>query len=145
MKIIKGNLKLYKNDVRVGNFVFTDENTHIKVQDISMTVVHRYRKGTVKASLLKMLMEDPDVHGNAMLNYAAVMFNVLSVVPDAEFCAAVITAATDCINRHKNLYGVADDIGKDDDDKILAEERDLHDAAEEIAGKTGTDSDTPSE
>ena len=60
------------------------------------------------------------------------MFNVLSCVPDAEFFDALNKASVDCVNRHKDLYGIKENIGKEEDDAILSEQKELNEAMEEL-------------
>lgn len=137
MKIINGNLKLDKRDVRVGNFVFTLEPNHIKVQDISLTVTHRISRNIARGQLLGMFLAEPEKYERDLRNYAALMFNLLCTVPDAEFYDDIYRASVRCVNRHKDIYGIKDDITEDEDAQIVREERELHAAMEEIKEKAG--------
>ncbi len=141
MKILKGKLKLGKNDVRVGNFVYTAEPDHIKVQDISLTVTHRIGRNIAKGQLLAFWLEDPEKNGRNLRNYAALMYNLLCTVPDADFYNDIHGAALRCVNRHKDLYGLKDDIADEEDAKIVEEEKGLHDAVEEIKSVVGAGGD----
>lgn len=141
MKILKGKLKLEKSDVRVGNFVYTDEPDHIKVQDISLTVTHRISKHIAKGQLLSMWLEDPKKNEQSLRNYAALMYNLLCTVPDADFYNDIYSASVRCVNRHKDLYGLKDDITDEDDAKIVKEEKGLYDAVEEIKSVVEGDED----
>lgn len=132
MKILKGKLKLEKSDVRVGNFVYTDEPDHIKVQDISLTVTHRISKHIAKGQLLSMWLEDPKKNEQNLRNYAALTYNLLCTVPDADFYNDIHGASLRCVNRHKDLYGLKEDITDEEDAKIVKEEKELHEAVEEI-------------
>ena len=137
MKILNGKIKLDKRDVRVGNFVYTIEPDHIKVQDISLTVTHRIHRGIAKSQLLEMMLEDPARYKNDLHNYATLMYNLLCTVPDAKFYEDMNTAVLACINRHKDVYGIKEDITPAEDAKILQEEKELHEAVEEIKEKAG--------
>lgn len=137
MKIINGKLKLDKRDVRAGNFVFTLEPDYIKVQDISLTVTHRISRNIARGQLLGMLLAEPEKYARDLRNYAALMFNLLCTVPDAEFYDDIYRASVRCVNRHKDIYGIKDDITEDEDAQIVREERELHEAVEEIKEKAG--------
>ncbi len=137
MKIVKGKLKLCKRDVRMGNFVYSIEPDHIKVQDISMTVSHIISKRIARGQLLDMLLSEPEKYGKDLRNYAALMYNLLCTVPDAEFYNDIYGASVRCVNRHKDLYGIKDDITDEEDAKIVREEKELHAAVEEIKDKVG--------
>lgn len=143
MKILNGKIKLDKRDTRVGNFVYTLEPDHIKVQDISLTITHRINRHIAKGQLLEMMLEDPKKYGNDLHNYATLMYNLLCTVPDATLYEDLNTAVLACINRHKDVYGIKENIGKAEDDKILQEERELHEAVEEIKEKVADEQPIP--
>lgn len=136
MKVSRGKVKLDKRDVRVGNFVYTREDDHIRVQDISRTVSHRIEKRIPKGQLLDIWLSSPDEHRNALTAYAVVTFNYLCAVPDPALWDEVNRAVVACVNRHKDIYGIKDDISQEEDAAVLKEERGLHDAVEEIREKT---------
>lgn len=122
--------KIGRNDTRIGNFVFHLENGAVKVSDLNGIVSHRISTLIPKGKFLEMALKEKKeewLHG-----YCAVMFNALSCVPDAEFFDALNKAAVDCVNRHKDLYGIKDNIGKDEDDAILSEQKELNEAMEEL-------------
>lgn len=141
MKIINGKLKLDKRDVRVGNFVFTLEPDYIKVQDISLTVTHRISRNIARGQLLGMLLAEPEKYERDLRNYAALMFNLLCTVPDAEFYDDIYRASVRCVNRHKDIYGIKDDISEEEDAQIVREEKELHEAVEEIKSVVGEGSE----
>lgn len=143
MKILNGKIKLDKRDTRVGNFVYTLEPDHIKVQDISLTITHRINRHIAKGQLLEMMLEDPKKYGNDLHNYATLMYNLLCTVPDATLYEDLNTAVLACINRHKDVYGIKENIGKAEDDNILQEERELHEAVEEIKEKVADEQPVP--
>ena len=132
MKTGKGKLKLSSDDVRVGNFVIHTEKEHYKIRDINSVFSFRCANFTpigqlFKAAILNMKSGDKNSE-NFIHDYCAVMYNVLSVAPDYEFLSDAQKCALDCLNRHKDLYGIKDDISKEEDDKILKETADLLDA-----------------
>jgi hypothetical protein len=138
MRIKDGKVYLdKKRDTRVGNFVYTIEPEHIKVQDISAVATHRISRRVPKGQLLMMFLKDPKEHERSLHNYAAIMFNTLCTVPDAQFYQEMYDASIACVNRHKDIYGLKDDISAAEDAKIVQEERDLQAAADEIVEKAG--------
>lgn len=137
MKIVNGRIKLEKRDTRVGNFVYTDEGEHIKIQDINLTITHRINKRIAKGQLLEMMLTEKEEHKNDLHNYATLMYNLLCTVPDAQFYEDINTAVLACVNRHKDIYGIKADIGKEEDDAIVKEEKDLHEAVSDIVEKAG--------
>lgn len=152
MKILNGKIKLDKRDTRVGNFVYTLEDNHIKVQDISLTITHRIHRGIAKAQLLEMMLEDPKKYETDLHNYATLIYNFLCTVPDATLYDDLNKAVLACINRHKDVYGIKEDITPAEDAKILQEEKELHEAVEDIKANAGDEApaeaatpDTPSE
>ncbi|MFA6718629.1 MAG: hypothetical protein WCS15_06085 [Prevotella sp.] len=137
MKIKNGKLKLSKNDRRVGNFVFTEEDNFIKIQDINGIVSHRISRKIVKGQFLEALLKE-SAEGTK-LNYCTVMFNILGVIPDMQFYDEVIKSCNSCVERHKEMYGVKSDIDKAEDDSILKEEKELNDFTDEIKSKIPID------
>lgn len=142
MKILNGKVKLDKRDVRIGNFVYTIEPDHIKIQDISLTITHRINRHIAKGQLLEMMLEDAGKYKNDLHNYATLMYNFLCTVPDVTFYEDINKAVLDCINRHKDVYGIKEDITPAEDAKILQEEKELHEAVAEMAEKTKEDADS---
>lgn len=135
MKVKNGKVKLEKGDRRVGNFVYSREKAHVKLQDIGGLFSFRVSDGLLAG---RMMMEVLDDGGEAFLgNYAAVMYNTICCVPDVEFLTALQTAVRDCLNRHKDLYGLKDDLTDDEDAKILKEEVELAEAEEEVRKEEG--------
>lgn len=127
--------KISKGDVRVGNFIYHVENSHIKVTDVYGNVTHRVSKYIAKGQMLSVALENADKDPKMLAwleNYAIAAFNFLSAVPDEELLRTVVEATNDCFLRHKDLYGIKDDISKDEDDKILQETKDEVEAMEEL-------------
>lgn len=145
MKILNGKIKLDKRDIRVGNFVYTMEPEHIKVQDISLTITHRIHRGIAKAQLIEMMLEDPKKYQNELHNYATIMYNLLCTAPDATFYEDISKAVLDCVNRHKDVYGIKDNITPEENAQILQEERELHEAVEDIKEKVGDEAPVEAE
>lgn len=137
MKVKKGKMKLQRGDVRVGNFVFHAEKEHYKVQDINGVFSLRLYGGMPAAMMMRTGLSDPQGNENFLHGYAAVMYNVLSCVPDEEYLKAVNEAAIACVNRHKEFYGIKDDVTAEEDAAIVKEEKELEEAVEEARKELG--------
>lgn len=130
MKIINGKVKLENNDHKVGNFVFTMEKGHVKVQDINTTFSHRVTLASAKGAMLATLIkEEMDV---ALQNYAIVMYNVLGVVPDMQFLSDVNKLTVECSERHKDVYGIGEPLSDEEDKKVLEDTKEFMEAAETV-------------
>lgn len=137
MKVRKnGTLKLSKCDKRVGNFVLSVENGHYKLQDIGGLFSVRVSTALIAGRMIQECMGDAE-SSNFLHNYAAVMYNVACCVPDIEFLGELQKAVTECVNRHKDLYGLKEDISDEEDAKILREEVELAEAEEEVRKEEG--------
>lgn len=135
MKVKKGKVKLEKGDRRVGNFVYSREKNHYKLQDIGAMFSLRVSDMLLAGRMMSEVMDDG---GEAFLsNYAAVMWNVICCVPDVELMGDLNKAVRDCLNRHKDLYGLKEDLTDEEDAQILKEEFELHDAEEEVRKEEG--------
>lgn len=137
MRISKGRVRLDGRDVRVGNFVYTDEDGYVKLQDISRTVVQRISKDTAKGRLLSLMLSAPEESAKFLEAYAAVSYNFLGVVVDPRLLVEVNAATVACLNRHGDVYGMKDDVTAEEDAAVLREERELRDAMEDIAERAG--------
>jgi len=132
----KGKVKLQRGEFRLGNFVVGRENGRIKVSDIGGLVSHRISEGIAKGAVLRMMCENvlkkADGAERVMQNYIAVMHNVLSCIPDNEFYTDLIAAVEACMNRHKDLYGITDDVDAEKDAEVLKEEREIAETEEQL-------------
>lgn len=133
MRIKNGKVRLDSRDVRTGNFVYTEEEDYVKLQDISRLAVQRVAKSTAKGQMLSMMLSSPDDNAKFLEAYAVVSFNFLGTVCDPQMLEEVNAAAVACLNRHKNIYGIKDDVSPEEDAAILREERELREAVEEIS------------
>ena len=137
MKVKKGKMKLQRGDVQVGNFVFHAEKEHYKLQDINGVFSLRLYGSMPAAMMMRSALLDPKENENFLHGYAAVMYNVLSCVPDEEYLRAVNEAAIACVNRHKDFYGIKDDIAPEEDAVIVNEAKELEEAVEEARKEVG--------
>lgn len=134
--------KISPNDIRVGNFVYHDESNHIKISDIQGNVTHRISKFVAKGQILMAAMQnskEDEGQKTYLENYAVVTFNFLSAVPDSQLFSEVLQSTVDCINRHKDIYGIKEDIAKKEDDQILAKEKVLNEAMEQMKKEEGAE------
>lgn len=122
--------KINKSDMQVGNFVYHIEKDAVKVSDISGVVSHRISTLIPKGQFILGAIKEKQTKW--LEAYAVVMFNALSCVSDEQFLTDVNKAAVDCISRHPQLYGLKPDIDKAEDDKILQNEKEVHEAVESL-------------
>lgn len=131
MQIKDGKLKLSKRDYRVGNFVVSDEDSHIKVQDISRMVSFRVSKMIPKGQLLLSMVKDRQ--DTALQNYIAVAYNFLGTIPDLEMLQRVNEECVACLERHKEFYGVSDNVSEEEDREMLEDAKEMVQAGEDFA------------
>lgn len=126
----EGKIKLTKNDLQVGNFVFSVHSESIKLQDISSTVVVKLSRRATVARVIAQAIEE----GNEpfLRNYAAMSYYVNGIVPDVEFWQDMNKALTACISRHPELYGQKKDLDDAADAAVIQEEREFHEAVEDL-------------
>ena len=137
MKVKKGNVKLQRGDVRVGNFIFHSERDHYKLTDINGVFSLRVSGYTTIGVMMRAALDDPKGNETFLHNYAAVMYNALSSVPDMEFLATVNDAAVASVDRHKGMYGIEDGISENADAQILQEEKELEETMEDARKELG--------
>ena len=134
MKTTKdGKLKLSKDERQIGNFVFKNEAEHIKICDINSAMTHRVAKHLNIGRMLEMaLKEKKDQY---LANYAAMLWNFSNIVTDEQFFLDIDKACVGCVNRHKDFYGIKDDITTEQDAEILQEAKETYEAIEELKDK----------
>lgn len=137
MKVKKGKMKLQRGDVQIGNFVYHSEKEHYKVQDINGVFSLRLYGQMPAAMMMRAALLDKDENNAFLHGYAAVIYNALSCIPDDEFLRAVNEAAVACVNRHKEFYGIKEDITVEEDARIVNEEKELEEAVEEARKELG--------
>lgn len=125
-----GKLKLSKDERQIGNFVFKNEAEHIKITDINSNLSHRVAKALNIGRMLEMALKDKQ---NTWLhNYASMVWNFSNIVTDEQFFLDIDKACVDCVNRHKEFYGIKEDITTDADKEILEESREVYESIEEL-------------
>lgn len=129
MKATKdGKLKLAKNERQIGNFVFKNEDGYIKIGDINSQVTHRVSKGVQMGLMLENALKDKAY--DFLHSYAALVYLFSNVVTDEQFFTDANKVCVDCINRHKEFYGIEEDITAEKDREILEEAREVYEAIE---------------
>lgn len=131
MKLGKdGKLKLSKDERRIGNFVFKNEPEYIKICDINSQITHRVAKHLNIGRMLEMaFVEKKDQY---LGNYAAMVWLFSNIVTDEQFFMDIDKACVACVNRHKEFYGIKEDITPEADKEILQEAKETYDAIEEL-------------
>lgn len=125
-----GKLKLSKDERQIGNFVFKNEPEYIKICDINSQITHRVAKHLNIGRMLEMaFMEKKDQY---LGNYAAMVWLFSNIVTDEQFFMDIDNACVACVNRHKEFYGIKEDITPEADKEILQEAKDTYDAIEEL-------------
>lgn len=125
--------KIASGDVRVGNFIYHKEEGYIKISDVAGMISHRLSIFIPKGRLLMEAMEQQTEGAKRFLeNYAVVMFNVMGCVVDNKFLAEINDAAHGAINRHKDIYGIKEDISDKEDNQILQEVKETQEAIKEL-------------
>ena len=109
MKTKDGKIKLEKGDIRVGNFVLSVEEQHIKVQDLNKYFTLRVHKRMPVGIWLDSLIRRGDEGKDSLKTYIAVLWSVLSVAPDNEYMQDLIKAAQEGLARHPEWYGKKED------------------------------------
>ncbi len=127
-------IKLGPNDIRCGNLIYHDEPQFIKLVDVAGYFSYRISKFIPRGQILMIAMQQAEKDPSQMRyleNHAVVTFNAMTCVPDQQFFLEQNASAVNCINRHKDIYGVKEEILEKEDAQILQEERELAEAMEE--------------
>lgn len=131
MKTTKeGRLKLAKGERQIGSFVYKDEPEYIKISDINSAMTHRVSKHLNIGRLLEMALKERS--DNYLANYASMTWLYSNIVTDEQFFMDINKACVDCVERHKEFYGIKDDIAPETDKEILDEVQGAQEAIEEL-------------
>ena len=133
MKVTKsGRLKLGAKDTRVGNFVFTDEMEHIKVQDINSTIMVRIGKRMPLGIWLTNILGMGEKGNDTLHTWVATVWSVLSPAPDNDYIADLLKAADEALNRHPDWYGIKADATDEEDAEAIQEVKEMTEFEEEV-------------
>ena len=131
MKTTKdGKLKLSKDERQIGNFIYKNEPEYIKICDINSQMTHRVAKHLNIGRMLEMALKEK--RNEWLHNYAAMVWNFSNIVTDEQFFLDIDKACVACVNRHKEFYGIKEDITPEQDKEILEESKDVYEAIEEL-------------
>lgn len=131
MKVGKdGKLKLSKDERQIGNFVFKNEAEHIKICDINSQMTHRVSKHLNIGRMLEMALKGKET--NWLANYAAMTWLFSNIVTDEQFFKDIDSACVACVNRHKEFYGIKENIPTEQDAEILQEAKETYEAIEKL-------------
>ena len=131
MRVTKdGKLKLSKDERQIGSFIYKNEPEHIKICDINSQMTHRVAKHLNIGRMLEMALKEKQ--DNYLANYAAMTWLYSNIVTDEQFFLDIDKACVDCVNRHKDFYGIKDDITTEQDAEILQEAKETYEAIEEL-------------
>lgn len=134
MKVGKdGKLKLSKDERQIGNFVYKNEPEYIKICDINSAMTHRVAKHLNIGRMIEMALKEKQ--DNWLGNYAAMTWIFSNIVTDEQFFVDINNACVECVNRHKEFYGIKEDITPEADKEILQETKETIEAIEELKEK----------
>lgn len=131
MKITKNNeVKLARNDIRIGNFVASLGEKSIRITDIGLAVRAAVSRDTFGGALLAMAFEDEK--RREVLNLeASTLYYFLSTAKDQECYRDIVEALNRNVARHPDIYGKGE--GTDGEHEAAAREvRELRDFEDEL-------------
>lgn len=110
MKLSRSGPKLEKGEIRIGNFFIKEESEHIKVTDLNAVFSFRVRKGIPVGMFIKQsvdaIRKGDEGYEKGTGNYLAVLWALMSTIPDMEFLETAYNACEDCMKRHPEAYGL---------------------------------------
>lgn len=131
MKTTKeGRLKLAKGERQIGNFIYKNEPEYIKISDINSAMTHRVSKHLNIGRMLEWALKERS--DNYLANYASMTWLYSNIVTDEQFFMDINKACVDCVERHKEFYGIKDDIAPETDKEILDEVQGAQEAIREL-------------
>ena len=135
--------RLSKGEIQLGGFLIKNEEAHIKISDASGYMTHRVSKFLNIGKMLEMALDEKQT--GYLQNYCALVWAFSNVVTDPQFFLDIDKAVVDCINRHKDYYGIKEDISYDEDRKIVMEQKELHEDIEKLKAEAEAEGDTGNE
>lgn len=143
MKVKKGKVKLERRDLRIGNFVLTDEGEGVSLSDIGGLMKLRLSGDLTSAKIIKMFMESAkegdENSKTALAAYVTVMYNLCSTSPfhrtqedGFNFLLELNKLVIRCVNLNKDLYGLKEDISAEEDEEIVNDLREVNELEEKI-------------
>lgn len=133
MKVSKsGKPLLEKGEVRVGNYFVKTEKEHFKVADLNSVFTLRISRETAVGMWVSNMLSQGDGGVRSLHVYFATLWSALSPAPDDTYISDLISAATGCLERHRDWYGIKDAVSDDEDAKVVDEEREKAEFIEEV-------------
>ncbi len=138
MKVTKkGNIRLEKGEIRVGNFFFRDEgeNEHIRVVDLNSCFTLRVYKRMPLGIWLDNMLGMARTDGKAvdtLKTWVAVMWSLLSVAPDDGFVEDAVRMSQAALERHPDWYGVKAEATDEDDAAAVSEVEGMNEFESEL-------------
>lgn len=133
MKVTKsGKLKLDAKDIRVGNFVFTLEEGHVKVQDINSVYVLRIGRRMPLGVWVENILGMGEKGHDTLHTWVATMWSVLSPAPDNDYITGLLKAADEALHRHPEWYGIKADATDEEDAEALREVKEMTEFEEQV-------------
>ena len=134
MRVSKdGKLKLSKDERQYKNFVFKNEEEYVKICDINSNLTHRVSKSLNIGQMMAIALKEKQTIW--LENYATLVWTFSNIVTDEQFFLDIDKACVDCVNRHKDFYGIKEDITPEADKEILQEAKETYEAIEELKEK----------
>ena len=131
-KLANGEVRLAKNERRIGNFLVKEEPGHMKLTDLGGVMSFRVsKKMPVGVWLYNLYKRKDDSAEDTLKVFVSTVWSTLSVVPDDEYIQLLLTSSRACLERHKEWYGMKD-VTDEEDAKIIEEEKELSDFAEKV-------------
>jgi len=126
-----GKVRLEKGETRIGNFFVRDEgdNGYVSVTDLNSCFKIRIIKRMPLGIWLGNIMQMGEAGHGTIKTWVAVMWSLLSVVPDDGFVQEIIKSTEDALKRHPDWYGFDPD---GDDDEATEEMREMAGFEEEV-------------
>lgn len=132
-KLQNGEVRLAKNERRIGNFFVKDEAEHIKLSDLGGVFSHRVSKKMPVGIWLKNVFDMGKEGASTLQTYIATIWSAFSVAPDDEYVSDLLSATEHALSRHPDWYGVnlEPEEGKSDAD-VIEEERELQEFVDKV-------------
>lgn len=125
-----GKLKLSKDERQFGNFIYKNEADYVKITDINSNMTHRMSKMLSMGQMLSIALKEK--HNEWLENYAALVWLFSNIVTDEQFFLDINKVCEECINRHKDLYGIKENISEEENQEIIDETREVHETIEKM-------------
>lgn len=134
MKSKDGKLILEEGDIQVGNFIFSQDDNFIYLQDINEAAFFKLRKmSSTAAQYIEILLKDEKKNETALGLEAATAYLYLTTVKDSQCIEKIINSLAECINRHKDLFNIRENISEEENKQIINDQKDFYSAVEKLS------------